>query len=80
MTVKGKFADKTTDEISSLGMITDAAWIDMNGDQKSDLLVVGEWMSPTVLINDGQQLKRDPKYFDESQSGWWNKNCAGGFQ
>jgi hypothetical protein len=76
---KGKFADKTTDEISSLGMITDAAWIDMNGDQKSDLLVVGEWMSPTVLINDGQQLKRDPKYFDDSQSGWWNKIALADF-
>src|SRR5262249_17328053 len=41
----GKFIDKTPPDISALGMISDAAWTDMNNDGKPDLMVVGEWMT-----------------------------------
>jgi hypothetical protein len=73
------FTDNTPAEIKSPGMITDAIWIDMNEDQKKDLLVVGEWMSPMVLINDGKQLKHDTLYFDKKHSGWWNRIATGDF-
>ncbi len=76
---KGKFTDATTEEIKELGMITDALWIDMNNDKKIDLLVVGEWMSPTVLINDGKSLKPDTSYFDNTNAGWWNRISPGDF-
>lgn len=75
---KGKFTDATPDDVRSLGMITDALWTDLNGDQKNDILVVGEWMAPTVLINNGKQLKSDTSFFGD-HAGWWNRIATGDF-
>ncbi|MBU1823176.1 MAG: VCBS repeat-containing protein [Bacteroidetes bacterium] len=33
------------------GLVTGAEFSDLNNDQQPDLLLVGEWMKPTVLIN-----------------------------
>ena len=35
-----------------LGMITDAKWVDMDGDKHLDLVVCGDWMDVKILIND----------------------------
>ena len=60
--------------LQKAGMITDAAWVDINGDKKEDLIVVGEWMPVTVFINGGGRLENRTKdYFDRDYSGWWNK-------
>ncbi|HMH23234.1 MAG TPA: VCBS repeat-containing protein [Puia sp.] len=53
---KGRFADRTAEiapGLSKIGMVTDAAWVDLNGDKRKDLILVGEWMPVTVFINDG---------------------------
>lgn len=42
---KGKFTVSATEKI---GMLTDAAFADITGDAKKELIVVGEWMSPVV--------------------------------
>jgi hypothetical protein len=73
---KGKFSDGTAAWLgahSTIGMVTDAKWIDMNADNKPDLLVTGEWMSPTILFNDGNQMqiRHDSPVFP-SCNGWWN--------
>jgi len=74
---KGHFIDRTAElapQLRHIGMATDAAWVDMNGDKKPDLVVVGEWMPVTVLINTGGQLvDKTGDYFDKKYSGWWNK-------
>jgi hypothetical protein len=74
---KGRFTDqikKIAPELEYIGMTTDAAWIDLNGDRKQDLLVIGEWMPPTVFINEkGKLINSTTKYFDKEYKGWWNK-------
>ncbi|HEY9194688.1 MAG TPA: VCBS repeat-containing protein, partial [Mucilaginibacter sp.] len=74
---KGHFSDQTkqvASELQHIGMVTDAAWTDMNGDQKPDLVLVGEWMPVTVLINtNGRMVNNTGDYFDHPVSGWWNK-------
>ena len=80
---KGHFTDATASiapSIKHIGMVTDAAWLDLNGDNKQDLLLVGEWMPVTVFINtNGKLQNRTSDYFDENYSGWWNKLSVADF-
>ena len=80
---KGHFTDQIAalaPTLQKVGMVTDAAWIDLNGDNKNDLVVVGEWMPVTVLINVNGKLENKTKdYFDKEYSGWWNKISVGDF-
>jgi hypothetical protein len=73
----GKFKDATPSlapALQSAGMITDAAWVDLNSDGKEDLVVVGEWMPVSVFINTNGKLENQTKnYFPKEFSGWWNK-------
>lgn len=80
---KGQFTDKITElapALQKIGMVTDAVWIDMNGDNKNDLVVVGEWMPVTVFINANGKMENQTKnYFDKEYTGWWNKLTTGDF-
>lgn len=73
---KGHFADETAKynpALKNIGMVTDAAWADMNGDKKPDLVLAGEWMPITVFENSGTKLTdATTKYFDKKYAGWWN--------
>ena len=57
----GHFTDVTEAVAPELvkpgGMITDAVWVDFDGDGRLDLVTVGEWMSPRFYRNDGKQLR-----------------------
>ncbi|MBL7696512.1 MAG: VCBS repeat-containing protein [Chitinophagaceae bacterium] len=74
---RGEFAkapDAMSDALKSLGMVTDAAWYDADGDGKKDLVVCGEWSAIKVLLNkDGKFTDASEKYFPVSLKGWWNK-------
>jgi hypothetical protein len=80
---KGKFTDHTASiapALKLIGMVTDAAWLDLNGDQKNDLILVGEWMTVSVFLNVGNKLEnRTKEYFAKEYSGWWNKLYTGDF-
>ncbi len=65
-------------EASKLGMVTDAKWIELTGDEKKDLLVVGEWMAPTVFENKTMFLELKPTNLI-NYSGWWNTIVEGDF-
>jgi|GEM_PF-13350 ligand-binding sensor domain-containing protein len=80
---KGHFTDQTESfnpQLKHIGMVTDAAWVDMNGDKKPDLVLVGEWMPVTVMINtNGKLINSTNDYFDKPNSGWWNKILVADF-
>ena len=79
----GHFTDvtaKLAPELAHIGMVTDAAWKDIDGDGKLDLIVVGEWMPITVFHNEGGgRLKRIEVRGLEDSEGWWNRIIAGDF-
>lgn len=79
----GRFVDQTKNiapDIKQLGMITDAVWVDMNGDEKKDLIVVGEWMPISVFINEDGKLKnKTSDYFAKEYAGWWNTIRTGDY-
>ena len=55
----GEFMDvskSANPELAQLGMIRDAYWEDLNGDKKKELIVVGDWMAPTVFSLQGKTL------------------------
>jgi hypothetical protein len=60
--------------LDSLGMVTDAAWTDVDNDGRKDLVVCGEWMKLHLFLNkDGGLTDMSDKYFPDSLAGWWNR-------
>lgn len=69
---QGQFAEMTAElapKLANAGMVTDAEWADVNGDQQLDLVMVGEWMPLSIYYNQGGKLIEEklPK-----SEGWWN--------
>lgn len=58
--------------LDSIGMVTNAVWEDLNGDEKPELILSGEWMPITVLEQtaDGFANKTTDYGFGGSD-GWW---------
>jgi len=78
---KGHFTDQTDKwnaKPGSIGIVTDAAWADINDDHVKDLIVVGEWMAPTVFINRNGKLEQAHAEL-AGLTGWWNTILAGDF-
>ena len=78
----GRFADVTAQiapDLAHIGMVTDAVWLDVDGDHRDDLVVVGEWMPITVFHNTGSRLERVKTRGFEQSAGWWNRIVAGDF-
>jgi hypothetical protein len=74
---KGNFSDASASQASefhALGMVTDAAWFNFDGDAFPDLAVVGDWMPITIFSNDGKQLKKVTGIKGlENTEGLWNR-------
>jgi hypothetical protein len=77
---KGNFTDATKSiapNFDALGMVTDAVWIDLNKDNKKDLVIVGEWMPIKVFISTGKKLQdASADYIHFKTEGWWNAISA----
>lgn len=60
--------------LDSLGMVTDASWIDVDNDGRKDLIVCGEWMKLHLLSNkNGKLVDLSDQYFPDALKGWWNR-------
>jgi hypothetical protein len=82
-TGKGRFQDATAriaPRLQHIGMVTDAAWQDLDGDEQPELVVVGEWMPVTVFRNTkGKLTDHTEAFFSKKYRGWWNKLLVGDF-
>lgn len=59
-------------ELQYIGMLTDAEWIDIDQDEKLDLILLGEWMPISIFLNKDNSLEvHKPKGLSFSE-GWWN--------
>ena len=71
----GSFEDVTEEmapELVHVGMVTDARFVELNGDEWVDLVVVGEWMEIGIYTNSqGRGFLRKTDAFKESTGGWW---------
>jgi hypothetical protein len=80
----GRFTDVTSETAPELvtpgGMITDAAWIDFDGDNRVDLVTTGEWMPIEFYRNDGKRLQNITRSTGMPPSrGWWYSLGVGDF-
>jgi hypothetical protein len=57
-------------DLGDLGMVTDAAWTDIDGDGKPELIVVGDWMPVTIMRYENGKFQKVSEV--PNSSGWWN--------
>ena len=72
---KGIFTDVTAKIAPNLlksGMFTDASWVDVDGDNDLDLIVVGDWMPVRLFLNEGNTFTEVTEDNGFAQSaGFW---------
>ncbi|MEC4003215.1 FG-GAP-like repeat-containing protein [Flavobacterium sp. SUN052] len=76
---KGNFTnvtDKKAFKLNEIGMITDAIWEDIDGDNKKDLIIVGDWMAPVIFKNTGRRLAEYKNNLTEEKGFWNTVSCA----
>jgi len=76
---KGNFKEVTdfvAKDLKSCGMVNDAIWEDINGDNRKDLIVLGDWMSPKIFMNTGKKMDLKPDSGLENSFGWWHSILA----
>lgn len=62
------------------GMVTDAAWFDIDKDGWQDLVVVGEFMSVTIFKNNnGRLVNATKKYGLANTQGWYHRILTADF-
>ena len=65
--------DLIAPELSHVGMVTDARWVDVDGDGDKDIVIVGEWMGIKIFIHEnGKLIDKSDDFLDNPYNGWWN--------
>jgi hypothetical protein len=80
----GRFTDVTAEVAPELvdpgGMITDAVWVDFDGDRRLDLVTAGEWMPIQFYRSDGRRFRNVTRSTRlPPLRGWWYSLAAGDF-
>jgi len=79
--VAGHWQDITKSQapaLSELGMVTDARFCDINGDGQQDLVLAGDWMPITILLNRNSHFSDATAYYNLSGTAglWRSLACA----
>ncbi len=72
---KGKLVDVTSTiapSLHNIGMITDAAWHDMDGDGLPELIICGEFMPVMIFKYQNGQFVNTMSAGLTDSKGWWN--------
>ena len=75
---KGFFSDMPAERckgITNAGMINSAVWADVDGDNRNELVLAGEWMAPLVFKYSGNSFSPVKTNLD-TMSGWWQTVAA----
>ncbi|MGV3528970.1 MAG: VCBS repeat-containing protein [Flavisolibacter sp.] len=67
----GHFKDVTPPAIASAGMVTAAAWADVTGDGKKELVVTGAWMHTKIFSRRNGRFEELKNTGLENLNGWW---------
>lgn len=66
-------ANFTKQSLGVLGIVSDAAVLDVDRDGWPEVVVVGEWMPVTVLMNQKGHLSAKNANVYDQLAGWWNR-------
>lgn len=71
-------SEETGREIKNLGMVTSATWADINGDNKKELIITGEWMGTRIFSYNKAYNKFEEVHNTnlENKQGWWQSITA----
>jgi hypothetical protein len=79
----GTFKDVTQEllpEFSEIGIVNDILFDDLDGDNKAEMIVAGEWIPVQVFELSKNGFKNiSAKFGTEGTEGWWNCLLAGDF-
>jgi hypothetical protein len=78
----GVFSDDTmtSPELSNVGMVSESIFTDYDNDNDLDLMIVGEWMAPTLFTNTNGSFGKNEKISGlENTEGWWFSITAGDY-
>lgn len=71
--------DTAAPELRKIGMLTDASWQDVDGDNKADLILIGEFMPITVFKNNTSSFTKLQNSGLDNFLGWWESIEAADF-
>ena len=78
---KGNFTNNSTvweETFASLGMLTDGALADLDGDSKPELVLTGEWMPIRIFTwNKGSWKESTAQFGLENTNGFWKRLYLG---
>lgn len=69
-----KASDEMAPDLRNIGMVTDAVFTDIDQDNDEDLMIVGEWMTITLLTNNDGYFENSTKKYglDNTRGLWWS--------